>query len=110
MSVGQVVTRFAQQSGGFAPDQVQLILRAGCRADVKYDQTACSTSKSGTLQTLSSDGAVWPDQADPGLDAIEIHATYPFRSVIALLWPGGGAANAIGTYNLQAVSRETVQF
>ena len=37
-------------------------------------------------------------------------AAYPFRSAIAMLWPGGGAANAIGVFNLQAVSRETVQF
>ncbi len=53
----------------------------------------------------------WP--ADPGNmrgDTLVITGTYPFRSAIAMFWPGAGAGVNFGTFNLRASARETVQF
>ena len=109
VTVSQVLTRLNQQSGMFDPALLQLELRSGCNADASYTDT-CGSTKTGTLQSLLADATAWPDDAAPGIDAIEIYASYPFVSVIGVFWPSSGGGQTFGTFNLQAISRETVQF
>ena len=109
-SVSQVVTQFNRQAPMFDASRVQMELRSGCRSQRKFDQDSCRSVLTGTLQSMLANGTVWPDEADPGVDSIEIYARVPFDSVISLFWPTSGTVGRFGQFNLQAISRETVQF
>jgi len=110
VTVGDVVTRFGRAGGGLNRDKVQLELRAGCQAGAIYSAAACASVKTGTLQSLVSDATTWPDFGAPGLESVEVIATYPFETVFAVFWPGVGGTRSAPSFSLQAVSREMVQF
>jgi len=65
-----------------------------------------------TLDTLLTDLGNFPPASNlsaVGNDVV-ITATYPFRSAIALFWPGAGPGIQFGVFNLPASSREKIQF
>ncbi len=53
----------------------------------------------------------WPPAGAnaPGRN-VRISATYPFRSIITMFWPGAGQASAMGVFTLSAAARESIQF
>ncbi len=110
VSVSQVVAQFRNAGAGLDPAKVQLELRAGCVTSAKYDQVACASLKTGTLQSLLTDGSVWPDFGAPEFESIEVLARYPFETGFAMFWPGAGGMSASPSILLPAVSREMVQF
>lgn len=110
VTVGQVVSRFGWAGSSLDPQKVQLELRAGCQAGAPFSAAACGSYRSGTLQSLASDGTTWPDLGAPGFESVEILATYPFETVFAVFWPGVGGTRSAPSFSLQAVSREMVQF
>lgn len=63
------------------------------------------------LSDCLANNATWPPSPGnaPGVDRIEITATYPFRSMIVMFWPGAGGLH-FGTFRLPASSMESVQF
>ncbi len=78
-----------------------------------FNVTLISNSASVTCAPLSSclsNSSAWPPAADnqDGLD-IKIAATYPFRSALAMFWPGSRPmVFSSGTFG--AYSRQTIQF
>ena len=81
---------------GLDPNQVRLTFMTGA------DSRQCST-----LTQCLADGSRWPAPPGnaPGLP-ITIDATYPFKSVVSVLWPGGPPA----LFQFRAQSTETIQF
>lgn len=61
-----------------------------------------------TLSSLESDSAKWGEPAPRG-QSVQVGLRYPFRSALAMLWPGAGKVNFTLT-NLGAFSWDTIQF
>lgn len=62
------------------------------------------------LTTCVGSTTSWPGTvAQPGTDIV-IAGTYPFRSAIAMFWPGAGSPMGFGVFDLPARSRDRVQF
>ena len=83
------------------------------------DVTLTFTTSAGTATTCTLSDcianyttAAWPPSTAnaPGLK-IKIVGVYPFRSAIAMFWPGAGrASSGPGVVNLAGRSRESIQF
>lgn len=73
--------------------------------------TSGGTSYTSTLSAMLGDTSLWAPYPNNqvGLD-VTVTVRYPFRSALAMLWPGGRAVNPFGTFNLGANSREVIQF
>jgi Flp pilus assembly protein TadG len=86
---------------GLDPNQLTITLTSSSRSPV-----TCSP-----LTSCLSNGDIWPDYPDnqAGL-SIGISARIPFRSAIAMFWPGGGKGVNFGEVWFPAASQETVQF
>ncbi len=113
ITLSQIGTRFREQAPMFEPADVQLELRAGCGSGEAYS-AGCAAVRTTTLQSVLADNTtVWPDGAgegSPGVHSIEIYASTPFDSIIQHFSPGTGVGQRFGTFNLQAIAREMVQF
>jgi Flp pilus assembly protein TadG len=100
----------------------QEIQNAGIGLDPSAFTNVTFTAVSGrtvthtTLSDCLSDTTQWPTSSgspDPGAAVgadIEISAVYPFRSAIAMFWPGTGKGTSFGTFYFPASSRESIQF
>ena len=110
ITVSQVAARFTWAGAGLDPTKVQLELRAGCAAGLRHDSGPCASVKTGTLQALLSDSAVWPDFGSPGFESLEVLGTYEMETPFAMFWPGAGSMQSAPSFSLSAVSREMVQF
>ena len=68
----------------------------------------------GTLATLVSNNTAWPPASPAGTNAIgqpiTIAAKYPFRSVIAMFWPGLRRRVGPGLVYFPASSTDRIQF
>jgi Flp pilus assembly protein TadG len=100
VSVGQITTRIRQAGPGLLP------------ADMSVTLTASNGTLNCQLSDCLNNNNVWPTAPGNAVGSdIQISATYPFRSVICMFWPGAGeSVQSIGTFNLPAVSREPIQF
>jgi Flp pilus assembly protein TadG len=105
------IARIAQEirSGGIGLDPDAF-------TNITFKAVAGRTITHNTLTDCLLDTTQWPTAAgsvDPGAAAgadIEISAVYPFRSAIAMFWPGAGRGTRFGTFYFPASSRESIQF
>lgn len=80
--------------------------------------TLTFTPPSGTATTCTLNNCIanyttgyWPPNgANSPQSKVTISGVYPFKSAIAMFWPGAGHASSSGTFNLWANSRENIQF
>ena len=90
---------------GLLPDQLSLtfVANAGTGNAV--------TLSCPLLKDCLTNATVWPPTGAnlPGMD-IQISASYPFTSAIAMFWPGAGQGAVFPTFNLPATSEERIQF
>jgi Flp pilus assembly protein TadG len=107
VTVQQVAQRIRDAGVGLDPAQLTVTLTSSSR-----------TIGPSTLQALLADTQYWPTAApgaaspDPGSavgQPVTITASIPFRSGIAMFWPGGGGMN-FTVVTLNATSRERIQF
>jgi hypothetical protein len=98
--LSETARRIRQAAPAFVPEDLWLTFRAADGAEV-----TCN------LEECLANGEMWPPAGSnrPGMD-VEIAATYPFRSLICMFWPGAGWSSGLGTYNLPAWSRDRIQF
>jgi len=100
ITVADVVERVRQAGTGLIPDELNLTLRSVAGDVVCNPITACL-----------GDTSIWP----PGGGAnsvgqqLSIIGTYPFRSALAMFWPGSRPV-AFGVVNFPASSTEEIQF
>ena len=84
-------------------------------SDLNVTLSSLSDTRSCTLQACLSDNTPWPTLAVPSLPGgargqnLTITGRYPFRSAIAMFWPGS-APMIFGTFTFGANSREQIQF
>ncbi len=101
VTIGQIAS--VMQSAGLGLDT--------SRMSVTFTPAAGSAT-SCTLSDCLTNSTQWPPSTvnSPG-NNVTITATYPFNSIIALLWPGTtGGVTSIGSVNFPASSRDIMQF
>lgn len=100
--------------------QVATVIKDAGVGLVTTDLNVTLTSAGGTvncnpISTCLNTGnvannAVWPPAAGSAVGtALTITAVYPFRSALAMFWPGAGKTS-FGVYNLPSSSTELIQF
>src|SRR5262249_20090844 len=99
--------------------QIAAVIKSAGSALPDDGVTVTFTSASGAATTcvlrdcIANYGAsAWPGGADnaPG-EIVKISAVFPFRSAMAVFWPGVGVTRAApGVVNFGADARETIQY
>ncbi len=95
-------------------DICTLIVRQGPGL-IAHDLQLTFTSATGPTITVSGDtqdNSVWPPVGidnQPG-QIISISASYPFKSAIAMFWPGAGTTGAFPTVIFPTASSEVMEF
>jgi Flp pilus assembly protein TadG len=104
-TVADIAAVIRDAGAGLIPEDLTVTIRNTNVFGANFD-----TVGPAFLSTLLSDNTEWPTGtgSSPGND-IEITLTYPFRSAIALFWPGAGPVT-FGTFNLPATSQDRIQF
>ena len=82
---------------------------------ISTDLNLSFVSDTGTvscsLDSCLTQDTVWPPAGDDAKgQQIQIHGVYPFRSAIAMFWPGSGKPQSFGKINLNATSQDVIQF
>lgn len=105
VTVGRVAQEIRRAGVGLDASQLSVTLIAGSSLGPK------------SLTAHLADTTPWPvlNPADPDAAAapgrtLRIEVRYPFRSVMAMLWPGTGEAQIFGAYTFRAQSEEQIQF
>ena len=101
VTIGQIVGVIQSAGPGLDPNHTTVTLT-----------TNSGTSTSNTMANLLGNTTVWPPSTDyaPGQN-VTISASYPFRTVLAMFWPGaGGPLNDSQTFHLGASSTEGIMF
>ena len=100
-SPAELGARIQYHAIGLLPDQLDVqVFRNGSQVI----GTAGGFVKVNTLTATTP----WSTSADPG-QSVQVGLRYPFRSALAMLWPGAGRVNFTLT-NLGAFSWDTIQF
>jgi Flp pilus assembly protein TadG len=97
-TLSDICRQIVQQGPGLIPDDLTL--------------TFTSLSGASTYTGNACPGSVWPAGTidnQPG-QIISISASYPFKSAIALFWPGAGKTDAFPTIIFPTTSSEVMQF
>jgi Flp pilus assembly protein TadG len=101
VNIGQIVTSIKSAGGGFDPDHTTLTFTSQSGA-----------AASDTMTNLASSTTKFPPSTAYGKgETITISAVWPFRSILAILWPGAGRGlNDSQTVHLGVSSTEQIQF
>jgi len=112
LRVSDVARRIQISGVGLMPRDLQLRFVSQTRA-------IPSTTTFDTLENMLASTAWWPTfakgttpvdaGANPGYD-LTITGQYPFRSALAMFWPGAGRPMQFGVFMLPATSTERIQF
>lgn len=115
VTIADVAQRIRQAGVGLVPDELEVTLTS-------MRQTSAGVVINGTpvrcapltscLSRSSRPADLWPPAPGnrPKIDNVHIQGTYPFRSAIAMFWPGAGPGMTFGTFQLPASSMEVIQF
>jgi len=108
-TVGSIATRLRQQGTGLDPNLLQLTFRVINQADPNLNNA--STAVTGTLASLSGNTTLFPPiTAFYYMDDISITGKYPFRSALAMFWPGAAPVRFSPVIWMSADARELIQF
>lgn len=112
-TISQIAGQVQYHGIGLDPNLLQVTLRAGCLPPSAFGSSCSEIKGPKTLRELLDDTGTtaWPtgDNGGAGVSYVEVHAVYPFRSALAMFWPG--AVNGqIPAVSLSAASREMYQF
>lgn len=100
--LGALATKLAQEGVGLDPNNFSIqVFRDGT-------QVVGSSGSYVTVQSLSGSTTVWDSIAKKGA-FVSVNVRYPFRSAIAMFWPGN-KGQVFGVFNLGASSQDTIQF
>ncbi len=109
VTVGDIADRIRLQAVGFVPSEIQNLTFSSSTRTI-----TCATLQDCLANTtyFPSGGPGQPkDVGGQRLGSfVEIRAVYPFRSAIAMFWPGAGRGMNFGTFLLPASSKEMIQY
>jgi Flp pilus assembly protein TadG len=99
VTVAQVAQQVQNATAGLLSSQMNLTF------------TSLGGTFTCTLANCLTNNAVWPAAPGNAIGSnIEIDATYPFQSAIAMFWPGAGTGvSTMGTINFPASSQDTMK-
>jgi Flp pilus assembly protein TadG len=101
-TLANVAARIRYHGVGLLPNLLELqVWRGGV-------QVVGSGGGFVTLASLESNATVWDAAAEPG-QAVQVSVRYPFRSALAMFWPGAKRVNYT-LVTLGANSWDTIQF
>jgi len=101
VTVANIATKIQTAGVGLDPGSVTLTFTTH-----KGVVTTC------TITNCLTNNTVWPDSTSnaPG-NNVKIATGYPFRTFLAVFWPGAGApVNDSGSFYLRSSSQEGIQF
>jgi Flp pilus assembly protein TadG len=103
VTVADVANRIRNAGVGLIPSELSLTLVSGT--------STVNCQLDGGPSACVNNATQWPATGanDVGMD-IQISGVYPFRSALAMFWPGTGRGVSFGTVNFPASSRENIQF
>lgn len=114
VTIADVVQRIRETGVGLSPDQLEVTLRAigpSAGGPVVLGTVTCSPLRACLSRSVQPGDRWPPDNANrPKVNAVAIQGTFPFRSAIAMFWPGAGRGMTFGTVRLPASSMEVIQF
>ena len=111
-TVAQIADEIALNGVGLETDQLQVRMATGCGGAPDSSNKGCSETPSyATLDSLRQINTRWPPEGNNAMFSnIEIELRYPFRSALAMFWPGAGPGTVYGTITLGALAREMIQY
>jgi len=99
VTVGAVATVVQQAAVGLDPGQFNVVLAAGG-----------ATQNCAPISTCLSSSGAWPPPPNNGIGLpVKISGAYPFRSALAMFWPGAASVKFTAV-NLGAQSQEEILF
>jgi hypothetical protein len=106
VTVAQIAEVIRQAGAGLELANTTLTFTAPSGATITCLMRNTSTPSSGCDQNASQ----WPPSGDNGAGTvIQIRMLFPFRSALAMFWPGAGSVS-FATVNLGASSADIIQF
>lgn len=115
VTIRQISERIRRTAVGFVPEEMQ---------NLEFISQSRGTFTCATLAECLGEGGAgdtyWP-AGPPGSTMsdfpdgqqfkwLEIRAQYPFRTAIAMFWPGVGSGQNFGVFMLPASSRDRIQY
>ena len=99
VTLGQVAQVIANAAPGLIPANMNVTFTAG------------TSTVSCALNSCVNNATTWPPSPNNTRGSVvAINATYPFRSAIAMFWPGAGRGMTVPAINFPAQAQETIQF
>jgi hypothetical protein len=115
VTIGDIAERIRWSAVGLTLDELEVRLQAvgpsGAVSTVPNADVNCTPLRTCLGRTnLPADQ--WPPVGAnrPKVHSVVIQGTVPFRSAIAMLWPGAGRGKTFGRVRLPANSMEMIQF
>jgi Flp pilus assembly protein TadG len=103
VTIADVANRIRLAGVGLIPSDLSLTFTSGA--------STVKCQLDGGASPCLNDTTPWPlAGANEVGNNIEVSGTYPFRSAIAMFWPGSGSGINFGTVTFPASSREKIQF
>jgi Flp pilus assembly protein TadG len=101
VTIGQITSVLRAAGPGFDPSAVTVTFTP-----------ASGSATTGTISTLLTNTTTWPPAtANATGESIQISVKYPFKTILAMFWPGAGRPlNDSQTFTLSASSTEGIQF
>lgn len=113
-TIGEVAEHIRRTAVGLSPDELEVTLTAlapNVAGPIVVTTVTCSPLRACLSRTaLPADQ--WPPQSAnrPKLHSVRVEGVIPFRSAIAMFWPGAGPGMTFGRVRLPAMSQEVIQF
>ena len=112
VTVQRIAEEFRDAGVGLLPSEATLTLTSLGTAPVNCNPLDSCLSGGGNAQRNTP----WPTLTTPAAPGsgrgqnLTVQATVPFRSAIAMFWPGAGGGVQFGTFLLGSTSTEKIQF
>ncbi len=99
VTVADVAAKVRNSGTGLDATQMSVVLKSA------HTTLTCSP-----LSTCLGNSTAWPPSTDNDVgQSVSISGSYPFRSALAMFWPGAGGMR-VGMVNLGAKSQEEITF
>ena len=110
-TVAAVAGRIRESGVGLSPDELEVrlvVLQPSPTGPVVVGSPVECRPLSACLSRTDK----WPPAGAnrAKVNSVSVQGVYPFRSAIAMFWPGAGPGMTFGRVNLPAVSQEVIQF
>lgn len=109
-TVAAVAGRIRESGVGLSPDELEVTLVT--LAPTSTGPVVVGTVECKPLSACLTRTDKWPPAGANRVkvNLVSVQGVYPFRSAIAMFWPGAGPGMTFGRVNLPAVSQEVIQF